>query len=216
MLCAMTNHSLSSRRRSSHWAFFRQWLRHPLSIAAISPSSAHLARQMIVELPQGARRIVELGGGTGAITEELLAYGIAPRDLLVLELNDDLCAHLHAEFPDVHVACADARSLVQVAQRCGFGEAGSADAVISSLGLLSMGRAMQEAILGAAFSMLGAHGRLIQFTYGPSGPVSDDVLVQLGLRARRARMAWLNLPPATVYVYTRVGLGAGAGESTSP
>lgn len=193
----------TAQRRRSHWTFFRQWLRHPLSIAAISPSSAHLARQMIAELPPGARRIVELGGGTGAITEELLAHGIAPGDLLVLEFNEDLCAHLHAEFPGVHVACADARDLVEVAGRCGFGGNGSADAVISGLGLLSMGRAMQGAILQAAFAMLCARGRFIQFTYGPSGPVPDELLAQLGLRVRRARMAWLNLPPATVYVYTR-------------
>lgn len=197
----------TARRRSSHWTFFRQWLRHPLSMAAISPSSAHLARQMIAELPAGAQRIIELGGGTGAITEALLAHGIAPRDLLVLEFNDDLCAHLHAEFPGVHVACADARDLVEVAGRCGFGEAGSTDAVISGLGLLSMGRAMQEAILQAAFAMLRAGGRFIQFTYGPSGPVPDELLAQLGLCVRRARVTWLNLPPATVYVYTRAEVG---------
>lgn len=199
----MADPSLTTRRRSSHWAFFRQWLRHPLSMAAISPSSAHLARQMIAELPRHARRIVELGGGTGAITEELLAHGIAPSDLLVLELNEDLCTHLQLEFPGVHVVCADARDLVAVAQRCGFGGVGSADAVISGLGLLSMGLAMQETILQAAFAMLRPGGCFIQFTYGPSGPVAADLLAQRALRVRRARMAWLNLPPATVYVYTR-------------
>ena len=67
------------------WTFFRQWLKNPLGMAAISPSSRQLARQMMSELPRGARRVVELGGGTGVFTRALLDSGIAPADLLVLE-----------------------------------------------------------------------------------------------------------------------------------
>lgn len=37
--------------RWARWAFFRQWLKNPLGVAAVSPSSPQLARQMIAALP---------------------------------------------------------------------------------------------------------------------------------------------------------------------
>ena len=152
------------------WTFFRQWLKNPLGMAAISPSSRQLARQMMSELPRGARRVVELGGGTGVFTRALLDSGIAPADLLVLELNEELHQHLQRHFPNVQVACADARDLAEVAAARGFGPEAPADAVVSGLGLLSMPKATQQAILTAAFDCLQPQGRFVQFTYGLAGP----------------------------------------------
>lgn len=191
------------RRDDERWTFFRQWLKNPLSIAAISPSSQRLAQLMIDELPQGAKRVVELGGGTGVFTHALLKAGIVPADLLVLELNEALHQHLRKRFPDAHVVCGDARELVTLAERDGYSDGGPADAVVSGLGLLSMPRPMQQAILEAAFGVLRPEGRFIQFTYGPTSPVPREVLAELGLGVRRANVAWRNVPPATVYVYTR-------------
>ncbi len=185
------------------WTFFRQWLKNPLGIAALSPSGRQLARQMIQELPKGARRVVELGGGTGVFTRALLKHGIAAQDLLVLELNEALYQHLHSSFPNVQVVCGDARELQTIAQKSGYADGGLADAVLSGLGLLSMSRRTQREILEAAFSVLGPEGRLIQFTYGPTCPVSREVLSELRLSARRAGFALLNVPPAAVYVITR-------------
>ncbi|MBD8524655.1 class I SAM-dependent methyltransferase [Pseudomarimonas arenosa] len=188
----------------SHWTFFRQWLKSPLSIAAISPSSRHLARQMLAELPSQARKVIELGGGTGVFTSALLEHGIVPDELLVLELNEELHQHLRQRFPDARVECGDARELPCVAERCGFLDDGPADAVLSGLGLLSMGKETQHAIMDAAFKVLRPEdGRFIQFTYGPTCPVKSEVLADLGLSARRGGLTWWNMPPATVYVFTR-------------
>lgn len=185
------------------WTFFRQWLKNPLGIAALSPSGRQLTRQMISELPHGARRVIELGGGTGVFTRAMLTHGIAPRDLLVLELNEALYQHLRANFPDVRVECGDARELKPIAQRDGYLDEGPVDAIISGLGLLSMSRQTQAEILQAAFSVLKPDGRLIQFTYGPKSPVPRDLLDELDLSVRRGGFAWWNVPPASVYVYTR-------------
>jgi len=185
------------------WTFFRQWLKNPLAMAAITPSSRQLARQMVAELPSGTQRVIELGGGTGVFTQALLEHGIAPSHLLVLELNEELHQHLRQRFPEAHVACADARDLPTVAKRTGFLDEGKADAVISGLGLLSMPRPTQQAVVEAAFATLRPDGRLIQFTYGPASPVSREVLTALDLSARRGSFAWWNMPPATVYVYWR-------------
>lgn len=182
---------------------FRQWLKHPRRTAAIAPSSPELATAIVAQLPADARRVIELGGGTGALTKALLAHGIAPQDLLVLELNDAMHARLRRRFPQAHVVHGDARKLREIAAEQGFAGDAAADAIVSGLGVLSMDRALQRDIYAAAFDCLRPGGRLIQFTYGPQPPLADVVADELGLEAERGGFVLRNVPPATVYVYRR-------------
>ena len=193
----------SSRGLPPGWTFFRQWLKNPMRVAAISPSSRQLARQMMTQLPKHCRRVIELGGGTGVFTQALIGRGIAPADLLVLELNEELHQHLVRQFPQARVVCGDAGNLRRIAREHGFHGEDAADAIISGLGLLSMPRQTQQHILQAAFDSLQPDGRFIQFTYGPANPVIREVAEALELSARRASFTWWNVPPATVYVYQR-------------
>ena len=193
----------SSRSQPAGWTFFRQLLKNPRGVAAISPSSKQLARQMMTQLPKPCRRVIELGGGTGVFTQALIDHGIALADLLVLELNEELHQHLVRQFPGAMVVCGDAGNLAGIAEMRGFSGDNRADAVISGLGLLSMPRQMQQAILQGAFDSLQPDGRFIQFTYGPANPVTREVIEALELNARRASFTWWNVPPATVYVYQR-------------
>jgi phospholipid N-methyltransferase len=192
-----------SSRPVDGWTFFRQWLKNPREMAAISPSSRQLARQMVHQLPRHCRRVIELGGGTGVLTRAVLAHGVKHDDLLVLELNEELHQHLHQEFPAVRVVCGDAMHLREIAQAHGFVDTDRADAVVSGLGLLNMPRMSQQLILSAAFDCLRPEGRFVQFTYSPTNPVSREVLEALDLTSRRASFTWWNVPPATVYVYQR-------------
>lgn len=203
--------SEQSRRRPANaadttpaaWTFFRQWLKNPRATAALAPSSRQLARRMVAELPPGATRVVELGGGTGVFTRALLDHGIVSENLLVLELNPELAALLRQRFPDVRVVNGDARDLVDLTAQAGYAIDGGVDAVVSGLGFLAMPRPIQLAILRAILAVLGPDKPLIQFTYGPSSPLPRDLLDELDLKVRRASTIWLNVPPATVYVYTR-------------
>lgn len=195
-------------RHSEKLRFIGQWLRNPRQTAAVAPSSPELAAAMLGELPVDARRVIELGGGTGAITRVLVERGFAGSDLLVLELNEELHAHLHQQFPREVLVLGDAVELPRLAKEAGFLEAGPADAVISGLGLLAMDRDLVAKILRSAFACLRPDGRFIQFTYGPVSPVSDTVLDALGLRMRRGDFVLRNVPPATVYVYERANPAA--------
>lgn len=185
------------------WTFFRQWLKNPRAMAALAPSSKLLAQRMVAQLPPGSKRVIELGGGTGVFTRALLDNGIAAEDLLVLELNTELAVLLRQRFPRVHVANGDACELVNLAAQSGFEIGGGVDAVVSGLGFLAMPRGVQVAILRAVLAVLGPDKPLIQFTYGPASPLPRDLLDELDLKSRRASTTWLNMPPATIYVYTR-------------
>lgn len=184
--------------------FFRQWLRNPSAVSAVSPSGRQLAALMVRGLPRDARRVVELGGGTGVFTRALLDHGIAPDHLLVVELNEALHRYLRERFPRVRVEHCDARQAHEAARRNGLLDAhGHVDAVVSGLGMLSMPRETQREILRAAFDLLRAGGRFIQFTYGPVGPIPRELVDELGLHVRHGGTAWRNLPPANVFVYRR-------------
>jgi phosphatidylethanolamine/phosphatidyl-N-methylethanolamine N-methyltransferase len=198
------NGSKPHEKEPEAWTFFRQWLKNPLAIAAVSPSSRELAQKMLKEMPPGARRVIELGGGTGVFTGALIEHGISPDDLFVLELNEELHQRLKERFPEARVVCGDARDLPTLAERSGYLEAGPADAIISGLGLLSMPKPTQLEILQGALSVLSPQGRFIQFTYGPTNPVSREVMRALDLTAHRASFTLLNVPPASVYVISRM------------
>jgi len=185
------------------WTFFRQWLKNPRAMASLAPSSKQLARQMVAQLPSGARRVIELGAGTGVFTRALIEHGIAPHELLVVELNEELHELLHKQFPASHVVHGDACDLAEIVRSSGFADGGSVDAVVSGLGFLAMPRDLQRRIVQAVFSVLGPDKPLVQFTYSPTSPLPRDLLAELGLGVRRAGIAWLNVPPATVHVYTR-------------
>lgn len=190
---------------SSLLIFLSQWLRNPRSMASITPSGRQLGRMMAAAMPQETHRVVELGAGTGAITEALLRHGIRPENLLAVEMNPVLHDLLQQRFPHAHVARGDARHLDELVRGCASFHSNPADSVCSSLGLLTMPQELQHDIVAAAFRVLQPQGAFVQYTYGPRPPLHDEVRRRLGLEFRCAGLAWRNLPPARVYVYTRRG-----------
>lgn len=196
----------SSRKAS--WLFFRQWLRSPLTIASIVPSGRQLAAHMVAALPARPRCLIEIGAGTGVFTHAMLNHGFAPQQLLVVERNDDLYALLVHRFADVAVVHGDAADLAAIVRTQGFGRGVPVDAVVSGLGLRPMSPAQQRIILDAAFAVLAPGGVFLQFTYGRTGPVSEQVLREAGLCCERVSVAWRNIPPASVFVYRAVASAA--------
>jgi hypothetical protein len=57
--------------------FFRSWIQDPLAIGAVAPSGRVLAKLMVRDLVPGAR-VVELGAGTGTLTQAILDRGVQP------------------------------------------------------------------------------------------------------------------------------------------
>lgn len=197
-----TGHSGSTTAPSSRRTFFRQWLRHPLSMSSITPSGRQLSAMMAAAVPADVQRVIELGAGTGVITHALIKHGVKPEQLLVVEMNEVLHDLLRHTFPRAHVVWGDARSLQPLIAGAGtFGDQ-PVGAVVSSLGLLTMPVDVQHDILAAAFSVLRPGGVFVQYTYGPASPVAAEVCTGLGLHWRRHGLAWRNLPPAQVYIYS--------------
>lgn len=180
--------------------FLREWVRSPLKTAAILPSSRWLARAMAFCVRPG-ESVVEIGAGTGAITDALIERIGDDGSLLSLDINPTLAKSLKLRHPNLDVHVGDARNLIWILR--GRGQVGRIHSVVSSLGLLAMPDSAVEDVLRASFGVVTPGGKFIQFTYGPSAPVSAEMLDNLGLRCDRVSWVMRNIPPASVYVIRR-------------
>ena len=179
--------------------FIRTWIDNPVLTGAVSPSGRYLSRMMARAVdPCGTGPIVELGPGTGPITQALLKRGVNPSRLLLVEFDGSFCRLLRQRFPGVKVVQADAYAL-RDGVRAILGE--PAAAVVSSLPLLNKPDAQRLALLEDAFSLMRPDGRFVQFTYGMHSPVPRDAAVDY--EADVSAPVWFNLPPARVWVYRR-------------
>ena len=140
-----------------------------------------------------ARCIVELGSGTGCITQELLQRMRTDATLICLELNAGFAAHL-AQFADerlqVHNVCASALNTVLAAHNID-----NVDYVISSLPLALIERSQVARILHAAQQCLCAQGKFLQCQYG----LTQYRRVKQVFATVQLRFTLRNVPPAFVY-----------------
>jgi phosphatidylethanolamine/phosphatidyl-N-methylethanolamine N-methyltransferase len=179
--------------------FFRAWMRDPLRVASVTPSSPALAGLMVTEIGAHTGSVIELGPGTGVFTRALLDRGVAEENLILVEKGAEFAAMLRMRFPQAKVLCADAAAL----GRADLPSDAPIGAVVSGLPLLSMKPRTVFAILAGAFARLREGGAFYQFTYGPRCPVPLPVLARLGLKATRVGHTYRNFPPATVYRLSR-------------
>lgn len=187
-------------RDSDHRLFLQHWLRSPLSMGALLPSGSPLARLMAAQIDPAGGPVVELGAGTGAITRALLACGLPPDRLLVVERNPVFARLLQDRFPGVHIVQGDASQTERLMIAAGLGPA---QTIISSLPLLALPARVQHDILRSSLAVLGPAGCFIQFTYGLVSPITPELRQVLDLQGRRVATVWRNLPPARIWRYTR-------------
>lgn len=175
------------------------WARNPIQVAAIAPSGRQLAALITSEIDPRQGPVLELGPGTGVFTKALIARGIAPADLTLVEYGARFAALMKDRYPEARVIGASA-ARIEAADLFPVRKAG---AVVSGLGLLSMPTRPVLGILSNSFHCLRPGGAFYQFTYGPRCPVARPVLDRLGLKAVRIGGTMRNIPPASVYRITR-------------
>jgi phosphatidylethanolamine/phosphatidyl-N-methylethanolamine N-methyltransferase len=175
------------------------WLKNPMKIGTVAPSSPELAGAMARHIPHhGDGYVVELGGGTGPVTRAILEAGVPPDRLIVIERDPLLHKHLAERYPNVRVLLGDAMHLQQLLRREGVAPV---RAVVSSLPLLVMKKAIQHRIGAQIFAVLEPDAPLIQFTYGLFSPLKNRH--RLGVSGGVKDRVLQNLPPASVWLYRR-------------
>lgn len=197
-------------KKNAGLMFLAKWLKSPLTVASVTPSSPQLAKAMADCLPPKEGVVVELGGGTGPITRVLLNNVESPSDLIVVERDKHFCEFLRKRFPGVTVVNGDACDLAALVADVAPRRA--VRGVVSGLPLLSMSGNVQRKIVEQAVNVAGEDGRFIQFSYGLSSPMKKSIERELELQVECAAHVWRNVPPAKVWVYQCSNCGGPSNE----
>jgi len=178
--------------------FIRSWMEKPLAIGAVTPSSRVLARAMARYVsPETDGPVIELGPGTGPVTEALVAQGVAPERLVLVEFDPQFCDILRNRYPEATVVQGDAYQLGWL-MRDVLRE--RAAAVVSGLPLVVKPMRMRTHLLRDALDLLRPKAPFVQFTYSVAPPIARNLR---GVHSEASPRIWLNLPPARVWVYRR-------------
>jgi phosphatidylethanolamine/phosphatidyl-N-methylethanolamine N-methyltransferase len=178
--------------------FLRHLLQDPISVGAIAPSSRHLAAAMA----DGAANfdaIVEIGAGTGAITESLVDRH-PDAELVVFELAPTLADKLRARFPAARVISGPFHENVAVLD--GLPER---TVLVSALPFRSLPRRVVRPTVEAFATFLRAapERHLMQFSYSLQAPF----VAPEDFEWQRVTTVWRNAPPANVWQLSCQPLG---------
>lgn len=183
--------------------FFRNWK----ETGAIMPSSRALAHQMCeaANVPH-ARRVLELGPGTGAITDVIRDCIPASSKFLGVELNPVFVRNLQIRFPDFEFAEGGAQEFdfdTYLPSGEGF------DSIVSGLPWTAFPVSLQVAILEHVLPRLVVGGSFATFAYWgfhmlPQGRHFRELLCRQKGVFHTTPVVWGNVPPAFVYVVKRV------------
>src|SRR6202167_4552120 len=178
--------------------FIRSWIERPLSIGAVTPSGKILARTMASYVdPDCSGPVVELGPGTGPVTEALVEAGVAPSRLVLVEFNQSFCRILRTRYPEATLVQGDAYSLRRLLEKLLVQPAA---AVVSGLPLVTKPIRQRWRLIRDAFDLMVPGAPFVQFTYSMASPLPKRLG---GFTAEASERIWMNIPPARVWVYRK-------------
>src|SRR5215475_7911917 len=185
-------------RIDDEFRFFRTWMEKPLSLGAVTPSGKALARTMAAYVdPDSDGPIIELGPGTGPVTEALVARGVDPARLVLVEFDPTFCRMLRKRYPEATVVQGDAYRLrlLLTSVLCQ-----PAAAVVSGLPLFTKPLKMRLRLLQEAFRLMAGGAPFVQFTYAAYSPIPRRLE---RVKSEASERIWTNIPPARVWVYRK-------------
>lgn len=181
--------------------FFRGWSRDPVAVGLPFPSSPWTARRLaqatLGAAIDGGGPVLELGAGTGAVTQALIEAGCTANRLVVVERDAELCRTLERRFNGLTVLHGDA---LQIAELMTTAQIASVSVVLSGLPMRAVARAAAIRCYSGAFRLMPHGGAIIQYTYGFKSPV-DPGRSPPHLDATFVGREWRNVPPMAIWSY---------------
>ena len=187
--------------------FLQAFLKNPLKVGAIAPSSPELAAEMLQGIsPDEDNIVLELGVGTGAITK-FLQDVIPNKDAyLGIELDRDLVDNLHSKFNDMNIICGNAAEAYTIHQNSGLGKVRY---VVCCLPFVSLPKEISESVLLeiAKFMDEGCELRIFQYAHGyflpPAIKLREFLKNRYG-KSKRSPLVLKNVPPAFTLTWSTV------------
>lgn len=179
---------------NGRWAFFQEFLKCPLQIGSILPSSRFLERRIVETAGiRSAKTIVELGPGIGGTTRAILRAMAKDARLLSIDINRHFHALVSGIEDDRLIAhLGNALSLKEIISMYGLS---ATDVVISGIPFSTMSHIAGSQIIEAIAGVLAPGGRLV--AYQASRRIATLCRPVLG--PGKMQGEFLNIPPMRVY-----------------
>ncbi|WP_405144863.1 methyltransferase domain-containing protein [Sphaerisporangium sp. NBC_01403] len=187
-------------------AFMAVALRRQGVVGAVAPSSPVLARALTAVVPSsGPSVVVELGAGTGPISEAIRARLAPGSRQLAIDIEPSMVAHLRRAKPWLEVVHGDAADLGALLAAAGVRKV---DAVVSTLPWSLFPDARQSAMLHEIGRVLDPAGAFTTVTYLHALPLARARAFRRRLRGVFEEVlttgpVWRNIPPGMTYVCRR-------------
>ena len=183
------------RSASPHWQFLRGFLKHPVMVGSVIPSSRVLIERMLKPVDWKATKLfVEYGPGVGTFTRPLLEKMGEDSTHIAIDTNPDFIKYLRKSINDPRLvavtgSAADVQSIVE---EHGFEHA---DYVLSGLPFSTLPPGVGEAIATATAKVIRPGGAFLVYQFSPK------VLSFLKPHFERIERGfeWINVPPATLF-----------------
>ena len=187
--------SRDRRSPSPKWQFLRGFLKNPVMVGSIIPSSRVLIDKMLDPVDwETTRLFVEYGPGVGTFTKPVLDRLAPDATLVTIDTNSDFTHYLKQEIDDPRLvavtgSAADVESIL--ADR----NLGDADYVLSGLPFSTLPPGVGDAIASATSKVLRPGGAFLVYQFSPK--VRD--FIQPHFEPIKRGFEWINVPPATLF-----------------
>ena len=183
------------RAPSPRWQFLRGFLKNPVMVGSVIPSSRILIDKMLKPVDwENTQLFVEYGPGVGTFTGPILDRLGPDARLIAIDTNPDFVTYLESHFGDdrliaVHGSAADVERIVA---DHGFDHA---DYVLSGLPFSTLPPGLGEAIGKATAAVIRPGGAFLVYQFSPK---VRDFIAPFFERLERG-FEWINVPPATLF-----------------
>ena len=182
--------------------FLKRFLANPGVVGALLPSSPALCREITDKINiEASEAVVELGSGTGVITDEILARINPQAKFIAIEIDEKLYNTLRKNRPHLNIVNDTAENLPDIMEVSGIT---NLNTIVSGLPWAAFPDKLQVAIINAIVTSLSEGGYFTTFAYLqglllPAGQRFRKLLKKRFSKVTISRVVWTNFPPAIVY-----------------
>jgi phosphatidylethanolamine/phosphatidyl-N-methylethanolamine N-methyltransferase len=179
--------------------FLQAFLKNPLKVGAVAPSSPDLAWQMLEGItPDADNIIIELGVGTGAITKYVREILPDSESYLGIELDGRLVSSINTRYPEMNVVKGNACDLSAIHQVSGLGKASY---ILCCLPFVTLPEEVAAKVLAEIEKYMeqGCLFRAFQYAHGYYTPAAIRLRKFMRDRygfSKRSKLVAKNVPPA--------------------
>ena len=186
---------VAHRANSPQWQFLRGFLKNPVMVGSVIPSSKVLIDKMLDPVRWNEVKLfVEYGPGVGTFTRRVLERLPADAKLVAIDTNADFIDYLKKDVDDDRLIAVtgSAADVEKIIKAHGFDQA---DYVLSGLPFSTLPPGIGDDIAKATSKVIRPGGAFLVYQFSPK--VRDFIAPHFE-RIDRG-FEWINVPPATLF-----------------